>query len=358
VRLVRRAIDTREVGAHALQRVRAAWEPVALASVAAALAWLIAHRVLGHSQPFFAPIAAAISLSTSRIQRSRRIVQMVGGVLLGIAIGELLATTIGTSASALALIVFATMAAAVLGGAGFVGEGMMFANQAAASAILVTTLHHHGTGSERAIDAIVGGAVALILGVGLFPAEPLAMLGDAERAVLATLASTLERFALRAGAEPTDESWILGAGGEIHATVAALARARSTARTNTRVAPRRWRLRQVVDAENRRTLQLHLLSSAVLGLIRAAAVGPRPLPGALEQQIASLADALDLLAKNKQPWPALVRDRVLAVSEQLKGYAESQPGSTAPAILGAIATDLVRLTAVPDWVSTANEPQS
>ena len=72
----------------AWERLRPAWWPVVLASVAAALSWLIAHNVLGHTQPFFAPIAAAISLCTSRIRRSRRIAQMVFGVILGIGIGE------------------------------------------------------------------------------------------------------------------------------------------------------------------------------------------------------------------------------------------------------------------------------
>jgi uncharacterized membrane protein YgaE (UPF0421/DUF939 family) len=59
----------------------------------------VAHRVLGHSQPFFAPIAAAISLSTSYIQRSRRIAQMVGGVLLGIVVAELLHSLLGDSSA-------------------------------------------------------------------------------------------------------------------------------------------------------------------------------------------------------------------------------------------------------------------
>ncbi len=68
-----------------------------LAAIAAALAWYFAHRVLGHAQPFFAPIAAAISLSTSQIQRSRRIAQMVAGVLLGIVIGEGLHSLLGGS---------------------------------------------------------------------------------------------------------------------------------------------------------------------------------------------------------------------------------------------------------------------
>jgi uncharacterized membrane protein YgaE (UPF0421/DUF939 family) len=345
--VVRWRIDTAAVLAPALARVRAVWQPLLLAALAAALAWLLAHRVLGHQQPFFAPIAAAISLSTSRIQRSRRIVQMVTGVLLGIGIAELLVAAIGTSTAALALIVLVTMAAAVAGGAGFVGEGMMFANQAAASAILVVTLHRHGTGSERAVDALVGGAVALVLGVGVFPSQPLSLLGDAERTVLRTLAGALRRCALRGGGAPADESQVLAAGDQIHASIAALARARSTAHANVRVAPRRWRLRAVVDAENQRTLQLHLLSSAVLALIRSVTVGSGPLPEALEQQIALLVDALEQLGTSEQPWPAAVRNTAV----ELQVYAEREPGSTAAALLGAIASDLLRLTAAPERVS-------
>jgi uncharacterized membrane protein YgaE (UPF0421/DUF939 family) len=234
-------------------RLRSAWQPVALAAVAAALAWLFARRVLGHSQPFFAPIAAAISISTSRIQRSRRIVQMVVGVLLGIGVAEVLTAALGTSTSALALIVFVTMTLAVLAGAGFFGQGMMFANQAAASAILVVTLHRHGTGSERAIDAVVGGAAALVLGVLLFPAEPMSMLRDAERAVLASLVAALRRIPeVRAGGEGSDGEWTLAMGYAVHQRLAELARARSTARANVRIAPRRWSLRAAADAETDR----------------------------------------------------------------------------------------------------------
>jgi uncharacterized membrane protein YgaE (UPF0421/DUF939 family) len=185
--------------ASAMRRLRGSLEPLVLAAVAATIAWYIAHRLLGHPQPFFAPIAAAISLSTSRVQRSRRIVQMVVGVLLGIGIAELLVLALGTTIGALALIVFLTMAIAVLAGAGVFGEGMMFANQAAASAILVVTLHKHGAGSERAVDAIVGGAVALVLGVGLFPVQPLTLLGEAERAVLRKLAGVLRREVIEKG---------------------------------------------------------------------------------------------------------------------------------------------------------------
>src|SRR6059058_5200497 len=201
-------IDVATAFRSGLARALDSWQPVALAAVAAALAWLIAHRLLGHPQPFFAPIAAAIALSTSWIQRARRTVQMVVGVLLGIGIGEGLVAVFGTSALALGVIVFVTMGAARFTGGGFFGEGMMFANQAAASAILVLTLHRHGTGGERVLDAIVGGAVAFALGVVLFPAHPLAILATAERSMLRVLADTLDRVAERIAVGDTpDDEW-------------------------------------------------------------------------------------------------------------------------------------------------------
>jgi uncharacterized membrane protein YgaE (UPF0421/DUF939 family) len=106
---------------------------------------------------------------------------MVIGVLLGIGVAELLQPLIGHSTVAIAAVVLVTLIVAVGVGIGFVGEGMMFVNQAAASAILVVVLHRAGTGGERATDALVGGAVALVIGVGLFPVEPLRLLWRALR---------------------------------------------------------------------------------------------------------------------------------------------------------------------------------
>src|SRR5947209_2428542 len=196
-------IDVVSVLRRGLARATESWQPVALAALAAALAWLIAHRLLGHPQPFFAPIAAAIALSTSTV--------------------------------ALGVIVFVTMSAARFTGGGFFGEGMMFANQAAASAILVLTLHRHGTGGERVLDAIVGGAVAFALGVVLFPAHPLAILATAERSMLRVLADTLGRVAERIAVGDTpDDEWALQASQHIHRQLAGLAQARAMASANVR----------------------------------------------------------------------------------------------------------------------------
>jgi uncharacterized membrane protein YgaE (UPF0421/DUF939 family) len=259
--------------AQAIGRVRTSFWPAAQAALAAALAWLVAHRALGHTQPFFAPIAAAIALSTTHLNRSPRIVQMLIGVLLGIGVAEVLSALIGTSTIALGLIVLVTMLVAVLLGAGFVGKGTMFVNQSVASAILVLTLPGHAVGAERALDALVGGVVAFVVGVIMFPADPLSWLKQAERAVLRSLASATEQVAdlLRTGRGP-QPGWALAIGHEIHEQLSMLAQARMTARANARIAPRRWRLRPIIEAEDQRIARLNSLADATLSLVRAVSV--------------------------------------------------------------------------------------
>jgi uncharacterized membrane protein YgaE (UPF0421/DUF939 family) len=296
--------------AEAIGRVRTSFWPAAQAALAATLAWLVAHRALGHAQPFFAPIAAAIALSTTHLKRSPRIVQMLIGVLLGIGVAEVLSALIGTSTLALGLIVLVTMLVAVLLGAGFVGMGTMVVNQSVASAILVLTVRGHGVDAERALDALVGGVVALVVGVILFPADPLPRLKQGERAVLRSLASAAEQVAdlLRTGrgAQP---GWALVIGHEIHEQLSILAQARTTARANARIAPRRWRLRPIIEAEDQRIARLNLLADATLSLVRAvtvALVDREPVAVPLQSQIATFAKVLEALADTPQPWPESV----------------------------------------------------
>ena len=329
---MRRRPDIRGLARSATGRVRGSGWAIAQASLAAATAWWFAHRVLGHAQPFFAPIAAAIAMSTTRIQRSRRIVQMVGGVLLGIAIGELLTSAFGTSAVSIGVIVFITLTATLLAGAGFIGEGMMFSNQAAASAVLVATLHRHGTGAERAVDVLVGGSAALLVGVGLFPAQPLVLLVDSERSLLRVLAETLATIDHRvSGEREEDEAWALAAGRRIHNALGLLARSRATAHINVRVAPRRWRLRAAVDAEIKRTTTLDLLASAVLGLVRGTAghaADPVTLPPGLRDQLHIVSTALRRVADAPRPWTDKIQIELSRSDENPDRGSRKRPAGT------------------------------
>src|ERR1700759_5485825 len=118
------------------ERVRSVWFTLVQTSVAAGLAWYLTHDVLGHPQPFFAPIAAAVSLSISNVLRAQRALQMMIGVTLGIGVGTLIQGLLGPGAISIAVAALIALLVAVFIGQGFIGQGMMFANQTVVSSIL------------------------------------------------------------------------------------------------------------------------------------------------------------------------------------------------------------------------------
>ncbi|HIW90949.1 MAG TPA: FUSC family protein [Candidatus Corynebacterium avicola] len=138
-------------------------------AIAAGLAWFIAHDLIGHTQPFFAPIAAVISLGVGGGKRMRRGFELLLGATVGIGIGDLVISQIGGGGWQITIVVFVAMMLAV-----FVDKGPLVPNQAASSAVLVATLIPPGdqAGWERMIDCMVGGILGLIV-VAVIPNNPL-----------------------------------------------------------------------------------------------------------------------------------------------------------------------------------------
>jgi uncharacterized membrane protein YgaE (UPF0421/DUF939 family) len=269
--------------------------------VAAGLAWYIAHTVLGHHQPFFAPTAAAVSLSKTRVLRGQRALQLIVGVVLGIGIGTAVKAVAGSTpgawgAVAIAVAALIAITAAQALGGGFFEQGVLFVNQAATSAILMIAVVGTATASERLSDALIGGGVTLVITVLLFPAAPLPLIKDAAQRVFAALRDTLARLAELAGAGATaDPEWLLAAGQRIHHQLAGLQQARSTAEQVAITAPRRWPERSRVRLAGNRTEPVHLLAATVLSLAHASTPGlARPAAGRTATSV--LREGLDELA--------------------------------------------------------------
>ena len=137
-------------------------------AIAAGVAWWLAQEILGHETPFFAPIAAVVSLGTSYGQRLRRVGEVAIGVGAGVLVGDLLVVQIGTGWWQLTLIVALAMSAALL-----LDGGQLLVTQAAVQCIVVSTLlPDPSAGLTRWTDALVGGAVALVAAT-VVPAAPL-----------------------------------------------------------------------------------------------------------------------------------------------------------------------------------------
>ena len=152
----------------ALGRLRGRGWPILQTAVAASLAWTLGTVVLGHESPFFAPIAAVISLGVAVGQEGRRAAELVFGVACGLAVADLLVLAIGTGPVQIGVVVALAMTAAML-----LGGGTLLVTEAAVSGLLVVTLDPttQGLSPDRFFDALVGSGVALGISA-LFPNDP------------------------------------------------------------------------------------------------------------------------------------------------------------------------------------------
>ena len=141
---------------------------IAQCSVAAALAWALAYYVLGNPTPFFAPVAAIVSLGLGYGRRPRRVAEVTVGVALGVLIGDVFAHVFGAGAWQVLLVVGLAMSVAVL-----LDASQLLVTQAGVQSAIITTLAPTPqVGFGRWLDAVCGGMVALVV-AAVVPQTPL-----------------------------------------------------------------------------------------------------------------------------------------------------------------------------------------
>ncbi len=186
------------------------WQ-VAQCAVAAGVAWFVAKDLLGHTTPFFAPVAAVVSLGTSYGQRLRRVAEVTVGVAIGVFGADALVHVLGQGAWQITLVVGLAMTAAIL-----LDGGQVFVIQAAVQSIVVTTLLPAPSAAfTRWTDALIGGAVALVAAT-VVPAAPLRRPREEAAKVLRKV-----RDLLQAASDVMVD-------GDVDVAIALLAEARST----------------------------------------------------------------------------------------------------------------------------------
>lgn len=159
-------------------------------AVSAAVAWWIAAEALGQPSPFFAPVAALVCLGMSYGQRLRRTVEIVVGVAVGVAVADLVVRVVGVGTWQIVLTVAVALALAT-----FLSGGSLIVTQAGVQAVIVTTLiPDPDAGFSRWIDALIGGAVALIAAT-LVPTSPLRRPREETAAVIEEIADLLAEVA-------------------------------------------------------------------------------------------------------------------------------------------------------------------
>jgi uncharacterized membrane protein YgaE (UPF0421/DUF939 family) len=264
---------------------------LAQAAVAAGISWELALQLPNHGQPFFAPIAAAIALGAERGTRGRQAIRMMTGVAVGILVGAAVLAIAG--AGTWQIVVGTAVALVVTTGA---GAPLMVRNQAAASAILVVALHRPGSNLavQRLEDALIGGAVAILIARFLLPIDPIPIVREQARVLREQLAGALDDVARalaqgdREGAETAVERiWRIDDHG--------LAQSLLTAREVTRAAPRRRPLRRRVEklAELYRELEASIFDAHAIatGVVRLAG-SEQPVPRQAVAAIESAAESV------------------------------------------------------------------
>jgi uncharacterized membrane protein YgaE (UPF0421/DUF939 family) len=173
------------------RRLRSGLRSVLQTAVSAALAWYLAKLVWGHPAPLFAAIAAIVVSSTSLGQQRRVAVELAVGVAVGIFIADLLVRGIGTGGWQIAVLIVLAMGTAL-----FVGGGPVLVTEAGVSAILLATVQvSHGVSADRFLDALMGGAVSLLVNAVLFPVDPITMVARASQPVFLDLGAALDATA-------------------------------------------------------------------------------------------------------------------------------------------------------------------
>ncbi|SIN31452.1 FUSC family protein [Micromonospora cremea] len=264
------------------------------AGLAAALAALIAQHLLGPGAHVFAPAAAVGTIATAIGQRARRTFELLGGVGIGITIGDTLRFLLGSGPWQTGAVVALAIASALL----VAGRGGALVGQAGGTAVLIATLAPMNRGLElpRIFDALVGGVVGLVVVALLLPINPLRVLDRAVAPIVTALGGQLAELAQALRERDADRAVRIlerlrgteGDLGRLHESL-------SGAEEVVTIAPARWHRRQQFRQYARSAEYLERLTLDSRALARWSATAlqyDEPIPQDLPEAVARLGQAV------------------------------------------------------------------
>ncbi|MEU6076250.1 FUSC family protein [Micromonospora sp. NPDC047074] len=342
----------RETGRNSYRRLQTYFIVAVQAGLAAALSWVAAREILGSQDPTFAPAAAVGVIAASLGNRARRTVELIGGVVLGIAAGDILIGVLGTGPWQTGVIVFLAIAAAVL----IRGTGALV-TQAGGTGVLVATLTPTNPHLElpRTLNALIGGAVGLLVVLLVVPLNPLRTVRrvadpalDVFAREMTASADALTRRDTQAAQEVLDR--MRAAEPELDRLSEVVDAAEEVAR----LSPLRWRRRRVLAAYQHGVEHMERAFRNSRTLVRRIGTALRddePVPPGLPAAVDRYGEAVRLLHREflAARTPVAARERVLeAVWEAGEACRQDMGFSGAIVVsqLRTIANDLLRATGV------------
>ncbi|MGW3604853.1 FUSC family protein [Micromonospora sp. NPDC005161] len=269
------------------------------AGLAAALAWSIGHDLLGNPAPIFAPSAAVGTIVASLGQRAHRTVELLLGVGLGIATTDFLLSFLGTGFWQTGFVVGCAILATLV----LFGRSGAAVGQAGGTAVLLATLAPAQKDLEwpRIVEAMVGGAVGLVVVALLIPLNPMRILDRDAAPIFHCLARQLREVS--AALTTSDQQRAVRALDALRAMGPDLDRmhqALSGAEEVVSLAPARWLRRQDVERFARASQQMERVIEHSRGVARRSALALQyneRVPPDLPASVGQLADAVELLRR-------------------------------------------------------------
>lgn len=161
--------------------------PILQIVIAALAGYSFAKYGLGHEVPIFAVTVTISSLGFSRDARPRRILISALGMITGIALSEVMLDWFGQGIWQLGVVLLFTLIIAR-----FITSNASFAVSAAVQAMLVFLLAIPSGGQfVRTLDAVIGGAVALLV-TALIPRDPRGLARSDAKKLFAVYLDSLE----------------------------------------------------------------------------------------------------------------------------------------------------------------------
>ena len=280
-----------------MQTLRDAWTRVVAGAwaagqcgLAAACAWAFSTSVLGHTRPFFASVAAVVSLGLTAGGRIRRTAELAAGVSIGVAMGDAWVAAFGQGTWQIGVVVTLSLLVAVA-----VNGGGLAVSQAAVQACFVVALPRTpNSGFHRWQDALVGSTVALLV-AALLPPDPWKEARRLRQRYLTELAAVLHDIAeaVRTGSS-TAAAEALGRGRLLEPVLTRWEASLAAGHEAVRLSPLRRdkgdpRDDRLVRPLERATRNLRVLARRVTVALESG----QPLPGALPEILDELATQLD-----------------------------------------------------------------
>lgn len=353
------SLDGRTTARRALLRLRVRMWPILQTAVAAVGAWYLAKLLVDEERPVFASIAAVISLGATYGERRERAVELIGGVVVGIAVADLLVRAIGSGPLQVGLMVVLAMAAAVV-----LGGGPVLVTEAAVSAILLVSLGpaDPGISPTRLIEALAGGGVALAVSSLVFPPDPVLMVGRAANAVLGELGHALQEIAAALADRDRERSEAaLQAARDIDRDVRALDQALLVGRETARFSPVRRSTRVELERYARSARHIdfavrnaRVLARHVLRLLRSGEVAPAELAEAVHDLSLSV---WALAAQFEDPGRATeVRFHASRAAARAVAIYEREPNLVLTETMGQVRSTAIDLVRASEAAAPVGEP--